>query len=122
VGEADDVLEPEPARDERLALTNVKARPRDHRLPVARADLAAVEERSGVLHVLLVQLDHLQLGQQQLGERDRGVVYAPGLHHLAFAVETRADVNAAHATARRARLDAARSDLRSWNGRSTIWA
>ena len=35
---------------------------------------AAHAAKKGVSHVLLVELEHLELGQQQLGQRDRGVV------------------------------------------------
>ena len=39
------------------------------------------------------------LGLRQALEPQEFELYAPGLHHLAFAVETRADVDAAHAAA-----------------------
>ncbi len=39
------------------------------------------------------------LGLRQAQEERQFELYAPGLHHLAFAVETRADVDAAHAAA-----------------------
>ena len=39
------------------------------------------------------------LGLRQALEEQRFELYAPGLHHVAFAVETRADVDAAHAAA-----------------------
>lgn len=39
------------------------------------------------------------LGLRQALEAQEFVLYAPGLHHLALAVETRADVDAAHAAA-----------------------
>jgi glyoxylase I family protein len=39
------------------------------------------------------------LGLRQALERQEFALYAPGLHHLALAVETRADVEAAHAAA-----------------------
>jgi glyoxylase I family protein len=39
------------------------------------------------------------LGLRQALEEQEFELYAPGLHHVAFAVETRADVDAAHAAA-----------------------
>ena len=42
------------------------------------------------------------LGLRQALEEQEFELYAPGLHHLAFAVEARADVDAAHAAALRA--------------------
>jgi len=39
------------------------------------------------------------LGLRQAQEEQQFELYAPGLHHVAFAVETRADVDAAHAAA-----------------------
>ena len=39
------------------------------------------------------------LGLRQALEEQRFELYAPGLHHVALAVETRADVDAAHAAA-----------------------
>ena len=39
------------------------------------------------------------LGLRQALEEQAFDLYAPGLHHLAFAVESRADVDAAHAAA-----------------------
>jgi catechol 2,3-dioxygenase-like lactoylglutathione lyase family enzyme len=39
------------------------------------------------------------LGLRQALEEQQFELYAPGLHHLALAVETRADVDAAHAAA-----------------------
>jgi glyoxylase I family protein len=39
------------------------------------------------------------LGLRQAAEEQPFELYAPGLHHLAFAVETRSDVEAAHAAA-----------------------
>ena len=39
------------------------------------------------------------LGLRQAQEEQRYELYAPGLHHVAFAVETRADVDATHAAA-----------------------
>jgi catechol 2,3-dioxygenase-like lactoylglutathione lyase family enzyme len=39
------------------------------------------------------------LGLRQASEEQEFELYAPGLHHVALAVETRADVDAAHAAA-----------------------
>lgn len=39
------------------------------------------------------------LGLRQALEEQEFELYAPGLHHIAFAVETRADVDAAHTAA-----------------------
>jgi glyoxylase I family protein len=39
------------------------------------------------------------LGLRQAAEEQPFELYAPGLHHLAFAVETRSDVKAAHTAA-----------------------
>jgi len=39
------------------------------------------------------------LGLRQAAEEQPFELYAPGLHHLAFAVETRSDVEAAHTAA-----------------------
>lgn len=39
------------------------------------------------------------LGLRQALEEQEFELYAPGLHHIAFAVESRADVDAAHAAA-----------------------
>jgi catechol 2,3-dioxygenase-like lactoylglutathione lyase family enzyme len=39
------------------------------------------------------------LGLRQALDEQEFELYAPGLHHVAFAVETRADVDAAHAAA-----------------------
>ena len=39
------------------------------------------------------------LGLRQAAEEQPFELYAPGLHHVAFAVESRADVDAAHAAA-----------------------
>ncbi len=39
------------------------------------------------------------LGLRQALEEQEFELYAPGLHHVAFAVESRADVDAAHAAA-----------------------
>ena len=43
---------------------------------VVVCDLVAVQQQHGVADVLLVELDDLQLGQQQLGQRHRR---SPGL-------------------------------------------
>jgi catechol 2,3-dioxygenase-like lactoylglutathione lyase family enzyme len=45
------------------------------------------------------------LGLRQALEDQEFELYAPGLHHLAFAVESAADVDAAHAAAVRAGAD-----------------
>jgi catechol 2,3-dioxygenase-like lactoylglutathione lyase family enzyme len=45
------------------------------------------------------------LGLRQALDEQEFVLYAPGLHHLALAVETRADVDAAHAAAVEARVE-----------------
>jgi catechol 2,3-dioxygenase-like lactoylglutathione lyase family enzyme len=45
------------------------------------------------------------LGLRQALEEQEFELYAPGLHHLAFAVESAADVDAAHAAAVRAGAD-----------------
>jgi catechol 2,3-dioxygenase-like lactoylglutathione lyase family enzyme len=45
------------------------------------------------------------LGLRQALEDQEFELYAPGLHHLAFAVESAADVDAAHAAAARAGAD-----------------
>lgn len=45
------------------------------------------------------------LGLRQALEDQEFELYAPGLHHLAFAVESRADVDAAHAAAAEAGAD-----------------
>jgi catechol 2,3-dioxygenase-like lactoylglutathione lyase family enzyme len=39
------------------------------------------------------------IGLRQASERHAFVLYAPGLHHLAFAVESEGDVDAVHAAA-----------------------
>jgi catechol 2,3-dioxygenase-like lactoylglutathione lyase family enzyme len=39
------------------------------------------------------------LGLRQAGDEQEFLLYAPGLHHLALAVDSRADVDAAHAAA-----------------------
>jgi glyoxylase I family protein len=39
------------------------------------------------------------LGLRQASEEQRFELYAPGLHHIAFAVDSRSDVDAAHAAA-----------------------
>jgi glyoxylase I family protein len=42
------------------------------------------------------------LGLRQASEEQPFELYAPGLHHIAFAVDSRADVDAAHTAARAA--------------------
>ena len=39
------------------------------------------------------------LGLREASEEQEFALYAPGLHHIAFAVDSRADVDAAHAAA-----------------------
>lgn len=45
------------------------------------------------------------LGLRQAMEEQEFALYAPGLHHIAFAVDSRADVDRAHAAAVRARAE-----------------
>lgn len=45
------------------------------------------------------------LGLRQAFEEQKFELYAPGLHHIAFAVQSRAEVDAAHAAAVRVRAE-----------------
>jgi glyoxylase I family protein len=45
------------------------------------------------------------LGLRQASEEQEFALYAPGLHHIAFAVDSRADVDEAHEAAVRARAE-----------------
>jgi glyoxylase I family protein len=57
-------------------------------------------ERGEQIHYLrFPTADSGSLGLRQALEVQEFELYAPGLHHVAFAVETRADVDAAHAAA-----------------------
>src|SRR4051794_29350627 len=57
-------------------------------------------ERGETIHYLRFPLRGSgSLGLRQALEEQKFELYAPGLHHLALAVETKADVDAAHAAA-----------------------
>jgi catechol 2,3-dioxygenase-like lactoylglutathione lyase family enzyme len=63
-------------------------------------------ERGETIHYLrFPQRGSGSLGLRQASEQQPFELYAPGLHHLALAVETRDDVDAAHAAARAARAE-----------------
>jgi catechol 2,3-dioxygenase-like lactoylglutathione lyase family enzyme len=57
-------------------------------------------ERGEEIHYLrFPQRGSGSLGLRQALDQQKFELYAPGLHHLAFAVETRADVDAVHGAA-----------------------
>lgn len=57
-------------------------------------------ERGELIHYLRFPADGSgSLGLRQASEDQSFELYAPGLHHIAFAVETRADVDAVYAAA-----------------------
>jgi catechol 2,3-dioxygenase-like lactoylglutathione lyase family enzyme len=69
--------------------------------PLGLEPPVAVEgERGEQIHYLrFPERGSGSLGLRQALEEQRFELYAPGLHHVSFAVESRADVDAAHANA-----------------------